>query len=147
MAKPGSVDTPQTRTLGLAARTLGGFDKLAAALDVDLERLVRWSSGEESAPNEVFLRALDIVAAGRAHKAAERSQALADRAQAAATRAQAVADRQQATADRMRRSADQRDQRLRARTQHFRPVESPDGEQASNTTQESDQPTRRTKPE
>ena len=140
-------DTPQTRTLALAARTLGGFENLAALLDVGHEQLLRWSRGEESAPNEVFLRALDIVAAGRTHTAADRSQALADRAQAAATRAQAMADRQQAAADRIRKSADQRDQKSRAKTQHFRPVESPDGDQASNAPQESDQPTRRSKPE
>ena len=67
-----------TRTLALAAETLGGAQPLAQRLKVEQATLERWIAGEEFPPHEAFLHALDIVAAGprvdpaefvRAHRA------------------------------------------------------------------------------
>jgi len=63
-----------TRTLTLAAKTLGGAQALAAQLSAEPAALERWMAGEELPPYEVFLKALDIVAAGpRVDPAARRA--------------------------------------------------------------------------
>jgi hypothetical protein len=58
-------NTASIRTLRRALETLGSEEALAAALNVPPLELVRWLSGESNAPDEVFLRALDIVAKTR----------------------------------------------------------------------------------
>jgi hypothetical protein len=91
------VSNAPTRTLALAAKTVGGAQALATRLGVEQAALERWMAGEELPPYEVFLKALDIVAAGpRVDPAARRDSAL---------RAQAHADRLQAAANRVRESA------------------------------------------
>jgi len=121
MKKPSS---PFTRTLQLAAETLGGVAQLAIHLGIDRARLERWMSGAQTPPNEVFMQALDIVAAGRlGQSSADRAQAHADRLQAGADRAQQAADRAQRRADELNTSG---------RSEHFRQVEPRDGDPASN---------------
>ncbi len=44
-------DAP-TRTLALAAKTLGGVQALAQSLDVEQATLERWMAGEEVPPRE-----------------------------------------------------------------------------------------------
>jgi hypothetical protein len=67
-----------TRTLQLAAATLGGRDELARFLGVPAGEVMRWLSGAELPPFTVYCSALDIVAAGpyarnpaRAHRPGE----------------------------------------------------------------------------
>jgi len=52
------------RALSQAERTLGGRERLAAALDVPPEKIAAWLSGEEVPPLEAFLRSLDVIADG-----------------------------------------------------------------------------------
>jgi len=58
-------DTASLRTLRRALATLGSEERLAAELQVSLVELSSWLSGERIAPNEVFIKALDIVARTR----------------------------------------------------------------------------------
>jgi hypothetical protein len=58
------VRTRYTETLAFAAATIGGTRRLAEFLDVPRSALVRWLSGEEAPPHEVFLNALDVIADG-----------------------------------------------------------------------------------
>jgi hypothetical protein len=51
-------------TLLQAAATLGGAARLAHFLGVPEARLATWIAGEELAPLEVFMNALDLVADG-----------------------------------------------------------------------------------
>jgi hypothetical protein len=51
-------------TLQQAAQTVGGDAKLAYFLMVPNHKLARWMSGQEPAPLEAFLAALDIIADG-----------------------------------------------------------------------------------
>ena len=53
-----------TETLSCAAATIGGAERLAQFLNVPKQRLFSWLAGEESPPNQVFLDALDVIAAG-----------------------------------------------------------------------------------
>ena len=83
--------TVYTRTLSLAAQSLGGVQPLAKRLKVEPPALERWIAGGEFPPHDAFLQALDIVAAGpradpAGRPAAGRTQAHADRLQAAASR-------------------------------------------------------------
>lgn len=55
-------DTASIRTLRRALATIGSEERLAAALNCSPVELVRWLSGEQPAPSEVFIAALDIVA-------------------------------------------------------------------------------------
>jgi transcriptional regulator with XRE-family HTH domain len=111
-------DTPSgsaaTRTLALAAKTLGGAQALAKRLGVEPAALERWMAGEALPPYEVFLKALDIVAGGPRRDPARR---------ASARRAQSHADRLQAAANRVRESAE----RLQCRQ-----LQPKDGAPASN---------------
>jgi len=59
------TSTAVTRTLALAAQTLGGVTQLAERLRVSVEDLERWIAGTPPPPhNSFYLRALDIVSAG-----------------------------------------------------------------------------------
>ena len=122
MKKPSS---PFIRTLQLAAETLGGLPQLAIHLGIDRAQLERWIAGADTPPNDVFIQALDVVAAGRLgmHRPADRAQAHADRMQAGADRAQKAADRAQRRADELN---------MDGRSAHFRQVEPKDGDAASN---------------
>ena len=149
MATKAPGNTPYTRTLQLASKTLGSTEHLAAFLAVKHAQLLRWISGEAFPPHEVFLDALDIVANGTLDKRAlaHRAQASADRSQASADRSQAKADRDQATADRAQDNADRTRVEANAasasRTQQFRRVASSDGESASNAPENDSQKTER----
>ena len=82
-------NTVYTRTLGLAAESVGGVQALAKRLKVEQAALERWIAGEAFPPHEAFLQALDIVAGGprvdpAARPPAGRTQAHAHRLQAAA---------------------------------------------------------------
>ena len=59
-----SKETAAIRTLRRALATIGSEERLAAALERSPLELVRWLSGEQPAPGEVFIAALDIVARG-----------------------------------------------------------------------------------
>ena len=48
-------------TLRVAADTVGGKKNLARHLGVDAEELAQWMSGDEAAPLEQFVAALDII--------------------------------------------------------------------------------------
>ena len=134
--------TVYTRTLSLAAESLGGVQPLAKRLKVEQPALKRWIAGEEFPPHEAFLQALDIVAAGPrvdpgGRPAAERTQAHADRLQAAANRVRESADRLQSSAELAQAQAEmKRRQSERADPQgstgKFRQVQPRDGAPASN---------------
>jgi len=69
------VSDAPTRTLALAAQTLGGAQALAERLDVEHATLECWMAGEDVPPYDVFLKALDIVAAGPGMDPAPRASA------------------------------------------------------------------------
>jgi hypothetical protein len=48
-------------TLRRAARLLGGVDALARELKVSTWRLEAWLNGQEPVPDDVFLRAVDLI--------------------------------------------------------------------------------------
>jgi hypothetical protein len=60
-----STSTPQMRTLARAVEDCGGQTELAEVLRVSLEDLTRWLSGEAALPVSLYVRVLDLVAAGR----------------------------------------------------------------------------------
>ena len=102
---------PAMRTLKLAAEVVGDPHILAICLGVDDAQLESWMRGEVRPPNEIFLQALDIVAAGSLGSAARRdpsarAQFHAGRLRLNAVRMQKTADRAKANADRMQASAD-----------------------------------------
>ena len=53
----------RARAVKRAVEIVGGIEKLAAQLDVPSDDLVLWSQGTKGVPEEVFLRAVDIVTA------------------------------------------------------------------------------------
>jgi hypothetical protein len=55
---------PQARTLVRALEILGSVGQLPAALNVSVEELRTYFSGERPLPQPLFLAALDIVASG-----------------------------------------------------------------------------------
>jgi hypothetical protein len=137
------VSDAPTRTLALAAKTLGGAQALAERLDVEHATLERWMAGEEVLPYEVFLKALDIVAAGprmdpaarrasarRAQSHADRLQAAANRVRESAERMQSSAELAQAQAALLRKKAEQEDPQ--GTSGQFRQVQPKDGAPASN---------------
>ena len=131
-----------TRTLALAAKTLGGAQALAQRLGVEQAILERWMAGEATPPYDVFLQALDIVAGGprldpAGRKAAQRAQSHADRLQATANRVRESAERlqssaelAQAQAELMRKKAERKDPQ--GSSGQFRQVHPKDGAPASN---------------
>jgi hypothetical protein len=137
------VSDAPTRTLALAAKTLGGAQALAERLSVEHGTLERWMAGEEVPPYEVFLKALDIVAAGprmdpaARRTSARRAQSHADRLQAAANRVRESADRMQSSAELaqaqaalLRKKAERGDPQ--GTSGQFRQVQPKDGAPASN---------------
>ena len=48
-------------TLTYAMAIAGGGDALAGRLRVPVDKLMRWLSGVEPVPGEIFLRAVDVV--------------------------------------------------------------------------------------
>jgi hypothetical protein len=52
-----------SHALKRAIDIVGGIEKLAAQLDVPSDDLLLWSQGTKRVPEEVFLRAVDIVTA------------------------------------------------------------------------------------
>ena len=139
-APPGSAPA---RTLALAAKTLGGAPALAEHLNVEQAALERWMAGEELPPYEVFLKALDIVAAGprldpaarrasarRAQSHADRLQAAANRVRESAERMQSSAELAQAQAALLRKKAERADPP--DNSGQFRQVQPKDGAPASN---------------
>lgn len=56
---------PAVRSSALkrAIDIVGGIEKLAAQLDVPSDELMLWSQGTKRVPEEIFLRAVDIVTA------------------------------------------------------------------------------------
>jgi hypothetical protein len=141
--------TVYTRTLQLAAVTLGGRSALAGRLRVDEAALEPWISGAEFPPHEVFLAALDIVAGGplidagtAQRRAAGAAQRRADRLQASANRVRESAERIQASANRAQQQADLTRQRADATRPdgaddaRFRQVKPKDSAPASNKPEE-----------
>jgi hypothetical protein len=53
------------RTLARAVEDCGGQTELAEVLRVSVEDLTRWLSGEAALPVSLYVRVLDLVAAGR----------------------------------------------------------------------------------
>jgi hypothetical protein len=143
LAPPTPKSTVYTRTLTLAAETLGGAQPLARHLKVDRATLQRWIAGEEFPPHEAFLHALDVVAAGPradadARPGVRRAQAHADRLQAAADRIRESAERMQASAELAQAQAallrvkHARAEPAASSSSHFRQVQPKDGAPASN---------------
>ena len=132
-----------TRTLALAAKTLGGAQALAQRLGVEQAILERWMAGEAIPPYDVFLHALDIVAGGprldparrrdsarRAQSHADRLQATANRVRESAERLQSSAELAQAQAELMRKKTERTDPQ--GSSGQFRQVQPKDGAPASN---------------
>jgi len=61
-------DTAHTRTLRRAVEVAGSPERLAEALDVSPESLSAWLLGDQALPNDVYLRALDVVSQGPHHR-------------------------------------------------------------------------------
>ena len=131
--------TAYTRTLRLAAETLGGAKALAERLRVEAALVEGWIAGKEYPPHEMFLRALDIVAGGPLYDAAAVRNA--NKAQQHADRIQASANRARESAERVQRSADLAQQRANERKEQvdpgktndsFRQINPKDGAPASN---------------
>lgn len=57
------MPTVYARTLRRAAEITGGVEQLASRLGVRSEDLVHWLQGTKQVPQEIFLRAVDIVVA------------------------------------------------------------------------------------
>ncbi|TAK80515.1 MAG: hypothetical protein EPO20_27335 [Betaproteobacteria bacterium] len=57
------MPTVYARTLRRAAEIVGGVEKLGSQLGVHSEDLVYWLQGTKAVPQEIFLRAVDIVVA------------------------------------------------------------------------------------
>jgi DNA-binding transcriptional regulator YdaS (Cro superfamily) len=60
-------DTAHTRTLRRAVEVVGSPERLADTLGVSPESLRAWLAGDQALPNEVYLRALDVVSHGPHH--------------------------------------------------------------------------------
>lgn len=138
-----------TRTLALAAKTLGGVQVLAERLGVEPPILERWMAGEAVPPYDIFLKALDVVAGGPRlnpdrREAARRAQSHADRLQSAANRVRESAERLQSSAELAQAQAElMRAHHARANPEHsssghFRQVQPKDGAPASNKSAQDD---------
>jgi DNA-binding transcriptional regulator YdaS (Cro superfamily) len=57
------MPTVYARTLRRAAEIAGGVQQLGSKLGVSSEDLVYWLQGTKAVPQEIFLRAVDIVVA------------------------------------------------------------------------------------
>jgi DNA-binding transcriptional regulator YiaG len=61
-------DNPKARTLRRAVEVVGSEVALAATLGVSRERVSAWLLGEQPVPNDVYMRALDVVSQGPHHR-------------------------------------------------------------------------------
>ena len=61
-------DTAHTRTLRRAVEVVGSPEELAETLGVSPESLAAWLAGDQALPNEIYLRALDVVSHGPHHR-------------------------------------------------------------------------------
>jgi hypothetical protein len=59
-----TMDGSHSRTLTRALEIVVTKERLAAALDVQLQDLEKYLAGEKPLPHQAFLTALDIVASG-----------------------------------------------------------------------------------
>lgn len=57
------MPTVYARTLRRAAEVVGGVRELGSQLKVPTEELMGWMDGTKRVPQEIFLRAVDIVTA------------------------------------------------------------------------------------
>jgi DNA-binding transcriptional regulator YdaS (Cro superfamily) len=57
------MPTIHARTLRRAAEIVGGVQEMAAQLDVPSGYVAEWSQGTKPVPQEIFLKAVDIVTA------------------------------------------------------------------------------------
>ena len=60
-------DTAQLRTLKRALKLAGNTERLAAVLGAKSAELEDWLDGTKSMPDDIYLRALDIVSLGPSH--------------------------------------------------------------------------------
>ena len=58
------ANTSVSRTLERAMRVVGGAARLAEQLGVSESQLADWLAGRGKPPNDIYLRALDLVASG-----------------------------------------------------------------------------------
>jgi DNA-binding transcriptional regulator YdaS (Cro superfamily) len=61
-------DTAHTRTLRRAVEVVGSPEELAETLGVSPESLAAWLAGDQALPNDVYMRALDLVSQGPHHR-------------------------------------------------------------------------------
>ena len=61
-------DSPQARTLRRAVEVVGTAESLAATLGASPESVSAWLLGEQPVPNDVYMRALDLVSQGPHHR-------------------------------------------------------------------------------
>ena len=64
----GGGDNPKARTLRRAVEAAGSEAALAETLGVSPEIVSAWLLGEQVVPNDVYLRALDLVSQGPHHR-------------------------------------------------------------------------------
>ncbi len=62
------MPTVHARTLKRAAHIVGGYAQLSTQLGVPIDDAASWAEGTKPVPDEIFLRAVDIVTA---HEVAE----------------------------------------------------------------------------
>jgi DNA-binding transcriptional regulator YiaG len=62
-------DNPKARTLRRAVGVVGSESALAETLGVSPESVSAWLLGEQDLPNNVYMRALDLVSQGPHHQA------------------------------------------------------------------------------
>lgn len=61
-------DSPQARTLRRAVEVVGTAKALAETLGAPPESVSAWLLGDQPVPNDVYLRALDLVSQGPHHR-------------------------------------------------------------------------------
>jgi transcriptional regulator with XRE-family HTH domain len=61
-------DNPKARTLRRAVEAVGNPQALAEALGVSPEMVSAWLLGQQALPNDVYMRALDLVSQGPHHR-------------------------------------------------------------------------------
>ena len=57
------MPTVHARTLKRAAQIVGGYMPLSTQLGVPIDDVACWAEGTKPVPDEIFLRAVDIVSA------------------------------------------------------------------------------------
>ncbi|HYR35245.1 MAG TPA: YdaS family helix-turn-helix protein [Burkholderiales bacterium] len=61
-------DNPKARTLRRAVEVVGSEEALADTLGVSYESVSAWLLGEQPLPNDLYMRALDLVSQGPHHQ-------------------------------------------------------------------------------